>query len=137
MCASGTSRSSSVSTKRPTRVAHAPAFIKGVVNLRGTIAPIVDLRLRFGCSAAECDAFTVSVILNVQHRIVGVVVDSVSDVMELPPESIKPAPSIRSAIDASFVTGLGHVGDRMVILLDIERLITSPELGLVDATAAA
>lgn len=115
----------------PTRVANAPDFIKGVVNLRGTIVPIVDMRLKFGCSNAEYSSFTVVIILNLRHRIVGIVVDSVSDVMELPPESLKSAPEIDSVIDSGSVLGLGSLGDRMLILLDIERLMSAPDMGLV------
>jgi purine-binding chemotaxis protein CheW len=115
----------------PTRVANAPNFIKGVVNLRGTIVPIVDMRLKFNCSQAEYNTFTVVIILNLRNRIVGIVVDSVSDVMELPPESLKSAPEIDSVIDAGAVMGLGSLGDRMLILLDIERLMSGPEMGLV------
>ncbi len=115
----------------PTRVANAPAFIKGVVNLRGTIVPIVDMRLKFNCAKAEYNAFTVVIILNLRSRIVGIVVDSVSDVMELPPESLKAAPEIDSVIDSSAVVGLGSLGDRMLILLDIERLMSAPDMGLV------
>ena len=117
----------------PTRVANAPDFIKGVVNLRGTIVPIVDMRLKFNCSKAEYNAFTVVIILNLRSRIVGVVVDSVSDVMELPTESIKSAPEIDSVIDSGAVLGLGSLGDRMLILLDIERLMSTPDMGLVSA----
>jgi purine-binding chemotaxis protein CheW len=117
----------------PTRVANAPDFIKGVVNLRGTIVPIVDMRLKFNCSKAEYNAFTVVIILNLRSRIVGVVVDSVSDVMELPAESIKSAPEIDSVIDSGAVLGLGSLGDRMLILLDIERLMSTPDMGLVSA----
>jgi purine-binding chemotaxis protein CheW len=115
----------------PTRVANAPAFIKGVVNLRGTIVPIVDMRLKFNCSQSEYNSFTVVIVLNLRSRIVGIVVDSVSDVMELPPESLKAAPEIDSVIDSSAVLGLGSVGERMLILLDIEKLMSSPEMGLV------
>lgn len=115
----------------PTRVANAPSFIKGVMNLRGTIVPIVDLRLKFNCSKAEYNTFTVVIILNLRSRIVGVVVDSVSDVMELQPENLKSAPEIESAIDSSAVQGLGSLGDRMLILLDIERLMLTPDMGLV------
>jgi purine-binding chemotaxis protein CheW len=115
----------------PTRVANAPDFIKGVVNLRGTIVPIVDMRLKFSCSKAEYNAFTVVIILNLRSRIVGIVVDSVSDVMELPPESLKAAPDIDSVIDSGSVLGLGSLGDRMLILLDIERLMSAPDMGLV------
>ena len=115
----------------PTRVANAPDFLKGVVNLRGTIVPIVDMRLKFNCAKAEYNAFTVVIILNLRNRIVGIVVDSVSDVMELPPESLKPAPEIESVIDSGAVIGLGSLGDRMLILIDIERLMSTPDMGLV------
>lgn len=115
----------------PTRIANSPAFIKGVVNLRGTIVPIIDMRLKFNCSEAEYNSFTVVIILNLRNRIVGIVVDSVSDVLELPPESIKAAPDIESIIDAGCILGLGSVGDRMLILLDIERLMAGVDMGLV------
>lgn len=121
--------------ERPTRIANAPEFIKGVVNLRGTIVPIVDMRLKFNCAKAEYNAFTVVIILNLRNRIVGIVVDSVSDVMELPPESLKAAPEIDSVIDSSAVVGLGSVGDRMLILLDIERLMSSADMGLASVEA--
>lgn len=117
----------------PTRIANAPEFIKGVVNLRGTIVPIVDMRLKFGCASAEYNSFTVVIILNVRNRVVGMVVDSVSDVLELPLESIKPAPDIESVIDAGCVRGLGSLGERMLILLDIEALMINPDMGLVAA----
>ncbi|APW36661.1 chemotaxis protein CheW [Rhodoferax koreense] len=115
----------------PTRIANSPAFIKGVVNLRGTIVPIIDMRLKFNCSEAEYNSFTVVIILNLRNRIVGIVVDSVSDVLELPPESIKAAPDIESIIDAGCILGLGSVGERMLILLDIERLMSGVDMGLV------
>ena len=114
----------------PTRIANAPNFIKGVVNLRGTIVPIVDMRLKFNCAKAAYDAFTVVIILNLRNRIVGIVVDSVSDVMELPPESLKAAPDVDSVIDSGAVLGLGSLADRMLILLDIEKLMSGVEMGL-------
>ena len=119
--------------ENPTRIANAPAFLKGVVNLRGTIVPIIDMRLKFGCSSAEYNSFTVVIILNIRSRVVGIVVDSVSDVMELPADAIKPAPDIESVIDAGCIKGLGSLGDRMLILLDIETLMDSPDMGLVTA----
>ena len=119
------------SYEAPTRVANAPAFVKGVVNLRGVIVPILDLRLRLG-QVGEYNAFTVVIVLNVAGRIVGIVVDSVSDVLELSTDEIKPRPEVASAIDARFITGLGKLGDRMLILLDIESMIKSPAFGLVD-----
>lgn len=115
----------------PTRVADAPSFIKGVVNLRGTIVPIVDMRIKFNCAQAEYNSFTVVIVLNLRNRIVGIVVDSVSDVMELPAENIKPAPDLDSGIDSAAVLGLGALGDRMLILLDIERLMSASDMGLV------
>jgi purine-binding chemotaxis protein CheW len=118
----------------PTRIANAPSFIKGVVNLRGVIVPIVDLRLKLGCDSAEYNSFTVVIVLNVKGRVVGAVVDSVSDVLELPRDSIKPAPEMSSAVDASFITGIGSVNDRMLILMDIEALMASADMGLVSET---
>ncbi|WP_128003730.1 chemotaxis protein CheW, partial [Piscinibacter defluvii] len=85
------------SYEQPTRIANAPAFVKGVVNLRGVIVPVVDLRMKLGCPSAEYNTFTVVIVLNVRNRVVGAVVDSVSDVLELPPEAIKPAPEMASS----------------------------------------
>jgi purine-binding chemotaxis protein CheW len=114
----------------PTRIANAPNFIKGVVNLRGTIVPIVDMRLKFNCAKVEYNSFTVVIILNLHNRIVGIVVDSVSDVMELPAESLKAAPDVDSVIDSDSVLGLGSLGDRMLILLDIEKLMSGLDMEL-------
>ena len=119
-----------------TRLPSAPDFIKGVINLRGTIVPIVDLRVRFGClnanGEAEYNAFTVTIVLHIGQRTIGTVVDSVSDVVEIPAEAIRPAPEMKSAIDATYIRGLAHVGERMVILLDIESLLLSGDMGLVN-----
>ena len=127
------------SYEQPTRIANAPAFIKGVVNLRGVIVPIVDLRMKLGCAAAEYNTFTVVIVLNVKGRVVGAVVDSVSDVLELSSDTIKPAPELSSAVDSGFITGIGAVkngsGDdaceRMLILMDIEALMASADMGLI------
>lgn len=115
----------------PTRIANAPNFIKGVVNLRGTIIPIVDMRLKFNCEKVEYNSFTVVIILSLHNRIVGIVVDSVSDVMKLPADSLKATPDIDSSIGSDAVLGLGSLGDRMLILLDIERLMSGIDMGLV------
>lgn len=116
--------------EQPTRIANAPAFIKGVVNLRGTIVPIVDMRLKFNCAQADYNSFTVVIILNLRDRVVGIVVDSVSDVMELSAENIRSAPDVESAIDNGCILGLGSVGERMLILLDIEQLMSNADMGL-------
>ena len=121
------------SYEQPTRIANAPAFIKGVVNLRGVIVPIVDLRLKLGCESAEYNSFTVVIVLNVKGRVVGAVVDSVSDVLALDQDTIKPAPEMSSAVDTSFITGIGSVADRMLILMDIEGLMSSEEMGLINS----
>ncbi|MFN7726245.1 MAG: chemotaxis protein CheW [Rubrivivax sp.] len=120
----------------PTRIANSPPFIKGVVNLRGVIVPIVDMRVRFNMDDVQYNSFTVVIILNIAGRTVGMVVDSVSDVLELEGDHIKAAPEFNGAIDATFITGLGTVkqGDteRMLILMDIEALMKSPEMALMD-----
>ncbi len=118
--------------ENPTRIANAPHFLKGVMNLRGTIVPIVDLRLRFGCETVEYNGFTVSIVLHIGQRTIGTVVDSVSDVMEIAAEAIRPAPELNSAIDATYIRGLAQVGERMVILLDIESMLMSADMGLID-----
>ena len=114
----------------PTRIAHVPNFIKGVSNLRGTIVPIVDMRVRFDCPSAEFNSLTVVIILNLRERIVGIVVDSVSDVIELKAEQLRGAPDVDSAIDAHCIRGLGSVGERMLILLDIEKLMAGTDMAL-------
>ncbi|MFT7723354.1 MAG: chemotaxis protein CheW [Roseateles sp.] len=126
------------SYEAPTRIANAPDFIKGVVNLRGVIVPIVDLRLKLGCPSVEYNGFTVVIVLNVKNRVVGAVVDSVSDVLELSRDAIRPAPEMNAAsVDTSFITGIGAVGERMLILMDIEGLMSSADMGLMDAAIAA
>ena len=116
--------------EQPTRIANAPSFIKGVVNLRGVIVPIVDMRLKFGLGSAEYNDFTVVIILNLGVRVVGMVVDSVSDVMELSPDQISDTPEIDSVVDSSYITGLGTLNDRMLILIAIEKLMGTAEMAL-------
>lgn len=117
-----------------TTIANAPAFIKGVVNLRGTIVPIVDLRIKFGIGNVEYTPFTVVIILNISGRVVGIVVDSVSDVTMLRPDQIRAAPEFGATVDTKFIIGLGTLEERMLIVVDIERLMLSSEMALVDAT---
>lgn len=120
----------------PTRIANAPTFVKGVVNLRGVIVPIVDMRVRLNLADVQINSFTVVIVLNVGQRTVGIVVDSVSDVMELGDDQIKPAPEFNGAVDASHIIGLGTVAsgdtERMLILLDIEKMMLDAAMGLVD-----
>ena len=120
------------SYEAPTTIANAPPFLKGVVNLRGVIVPIVDMRIKFGLDKAEYNQFTVVIILNVAHRVVGMVVDSVSDVLQLTGEQIREAPQFGASLDAEYITGLGTVEERMLILIDIEKLMTSSDMALTD-----
>jgi purine-binding chemotaxis protein CheW len=122
--------------ENPTTIANTPDFIKGVINLRGTIVPIVDLRLKFNMTEARYDEFTVVIILSFARRVVGVVVDAVSDVTILTGPQIRPAPEFGGALDTKFITGLGTVGERMLILVDIEKLLTSRDMQLVADAAA-
>ena len=121
------------SYEEPTRIANSPHFIKGVVNLRGVIVPVVDLRIKLGCEKVEYNGFTVVIVLNVKGRVVGAVVDSVSDVLELPRDQIKPSPDMNSSVDTAFITGIASVGERMLILMDIEALMSSADMGLIDS----
>lgn len=120
-----------------TKIPDAPDFIKGVINLRGTIVPVVDLRIKFKLSKAEYNAFTVMIILNIAKRVVGIVVDGVSDVMQLGADQIRPPPDL-SAGDgnqaADFITGLGTFDNRMLILVDIEKLLRSQDMALLPVT---
>lgn len=115
-----------------TKIANTPDFIKGVINLRGTIVPIVDLRLRFNLGHADYNEFTVVIILNLGGRIVGIVVDGVSDVIALNAAQVRAVPDLVATIDTKYLVGLGTVEDRMLILVDIERLMTSQEMALMD-----
>ncbi len=115
-----------------TAIANSPAFIKGVINLRGAIVPIVDLRIKFNLPSVTYDPFTVVIILNVLNRIVGIVVDSVSDVLALTPNEIKPAPEFGGSFDTQYLMGLATVEERMLILVNIEQLMSSQEMALLN-----
>ena len=115
-----------------TTIANAPEFIKGVINLRGIIVPIVDLRIKFHLGRVEYDQFTVVIILNVANRVVGIVVDGVSDVIALGAEQLKPSPEFSSTMDTQYIMGLGTVDERMIIVMDIEKLLSSRDMELFD-----
>ena len=122
-----------------TRVPYSPDYILGVINLRGSIVPVVDLRVRFSLEKAEFDAATVVIVVHVAgtrgERIVGIVVDAVSDVYTVPSESIQPPPDVMGSVDHMFVVGLANLDNKLLIILDIERLVISSVLG--DDKAAA
>ncbi|MDZ4073766.1 MAG: chemotaxis protein CheW [Hylemonella sp.] len=118
------------SYEQPTRMANAPAYILGVMNLRGVIVPIIDMRIKFGMAEVKYDNFTVVIVLNIGTQVVGMVVDAVSDVIALTPEQQRPVPDFSAAIDSNHVLAIGSVQDRMLVLLDIEKVMGSADVGL-------
>jgi purine-binding chemotaxis protein CheW len=119
-----------------TKIANAPPFIKGVINLRGDIVPIVDLRIKFNVGQATYDEFTIVIVLHIGNRIVGIVVDGVSDVVSLSREQLRPPPDFGVAFNSRYLLGLATVNEQMIILVDINELISSDELELFDTAAA-
>ena len=115
-----------------TTIANAPEFIKGVINLRGIIVPVVDMRIKFKLGSVTYNETTVVIILNVANRVVGMVVDGVSDVTTLKADEIKPPPEFGSGLDTDICKGLGTVDERMIILVDIEKLMSSRDMELID-----
>lgn len=120
------------SYEEPLRIAATPAFIKGVINLRGVIVPIVDMRLKFKLEQVNYDSFTVVIVLNVGRHVIGMVVDGVSDVITLTPQQLRPVPEFNSVIQSDHLLAIGTVEGRMLILVDIERLMSSAAMGLVE-----
>lgn len=116
-----------------TRIANTPAFIKGVTNLRGVIVPIIDLRVKFLQENVTYNDNTVVIVLNFSQRVVGIVVDGVSDVLSLTNDQIRPAPEFAVTLSTEYLTGLGSLGERMLILVDIEKLLSSEEMALVES----
>jgi purine-binding chemotaxis protein CheW len=115
-----------------THIANAPEFIKGVINLRGVIVPIIDMRIKFKIGEPTYHEFTVVIIITVLGKIIGMVVDGVSDVVALAPEQIRPAPEMGAALDTGYITGLGTLNDQMLILVDIEKLMSSEEMQVME-----
>jgi purine-binding chemotaxis protein CheW len=119
-----------------TKIANAPDYIKGVINLRGIIVPIIDMRIKFNLGAPTYDQLTVVIILHIENRTVGLVVDSVSDVFTLTADQIKSPPTIGTSLDTDYLTGLAAIGDRMLILADVDKLITSSDIAHAESMAA-
>jgi len=127
----------SYNSQAVTRLANVPEFIRGVTNLRGFIVPILDMRMMLNLQSAPCNEQTAVVILNLDSHIVGIVVDGVSDVMTLRPEQISAAPQFHDVFASEFLTGIGTVGERMLILVDIARLLGNTEMALLEQHAPA
>ena len=122
------------SYEKPTRIAGTPEFIKGVINLRGVIVPIIDMRQKLQMQAANYDAFTVVIVLHIGHRVVGMVVDAVSDVITLQPEQLRPAPPVSAGLAGEHLLAIGALDERLLILVDIEKLMCGADIGLVEPT---
>ena len=118
----------------PTHIANSPEYMKGVVTLRGTIVPIIDMRIKLNLGVPTYDQFTVVIVLNIGHRVIGIVVDSVSDVTTLLPDQIRSAPEMRSAMGTDYITGIGTLGERMLILVDIEKQLADADIGLTESS---
>jgi purine-binding chemotaxis protein CheW len=118
------------SYEQPVHMVNSPSFIKGVINLRGVIVPIVDLRLKLSMPSAEYTDFTVVIILNIRGTVVGAVVDGVSDVVTLDAKVVRPAPQFESAIDARFILGLANLDERMLVVIDMDALLSTAEMGM-------
>jgi len=121
--------------EKVTAIPSAPDYLKGVVNLRGTIVPVIDMRIKFKLPDPSYDSFTVVVILKLSSRVIGIVVDAVSDVVRLAANDVKEAPRLGSVVDSTYLTGVATLDDRMVLLLDIEKFLSSGELDLLDGVA--
>ena len=120
-----------------TPIPKAPAFLKGIVNLRGTIVPVIDLRVKFGLDDPKYDSTTVMIVLRIGARVIGVVVDGVSDTLGISAQDVKPAPSMGALVDTSYLAGLVAKEGRMILLLDIERFLSGAELNLLAGVASA
>jgi len=115
-----------------THIPNAPPHVKGVMNLRGTVVPVVDLRTKFSMDAVEYTKFTVIIVVMVGDKIAGLVVDAVSDVLNIASSDVRPAPDLGARCDTRFISGVVSIGDKLAVLLDIDKLLTEEEV----ATAA-
>ena len=113
-----------------TPIPNTPAHIKGVINLRGTVVPVVDLRSKFSMQATEYSKFTVIIVVTVGQKVIGLVVDAVSDVLDIPAAEMRVAPDLGTHVDTRFISGMATIGERMTVLLDIERLLSEDDMGV-------
>lgn len=110
-----------------TKVPKAPPFVEGVINLRGKVIPIIDLRKRFGLASRDHDKNTRIIVINIHSMIVGFVVDSVSEVLRLPLNTVEPPPPVVAGLDSDYISGVGKLEDRLLIMLDLDRLLSNEE----------
>ncbi len=120
-----------------TPIPNTPPHIRGVMNLRGTVVPVVDLRIKFGREGRDYSKFTVIVVVKVGEKIVGLVVDAVSDVLDIPSSEIRPTPDLGGRTDTRFISGMAPTNDKLVVLLDIDRLLEDEEIATIGELASA
>ncbi len=120
-----------------THVPNAMTFMKGVINLRGSVVPVVDMRIKFTMSVREYDSFTVIIIVEVRGRMIGMIVDSVSDVVSIPVKSIQDTPHFSTKIETDFIMGIGQIEEKLVIILDVDRIMSSEEMAALDRERTA
>jgi purine-binding chemotaxis protein CheW len=121
--------------EKVTPIPAAPAYLKGIVNLRGVIVPVIDLRLKFSMAEARYDASTVMIVLRIAGRVIGIVVDAVSDVVRLAASDVKAAPQLGAVVDSAYIAGLATQDERMILLMDIEKFLSSAEMNLLARVA--
>ena len=117
-----------IRTMEITKVPKSPDFVEGVINLRGTVIPIIDLRRRFGLEPKKGDTDTRIIVIEINSMTVGFVVDSVSEVLRIPASTVEPAPAVVSGLDSDYISGVGKLQDRLLILLDLDKLLSSEEM---------
>lgn len=125
-----------IRTLEITKVPRSPAFVDGVINLRGKVIPIIDLRKRFGIETRAHDKNTRIIVIEVQAMIVGFVVDSVSEVLRIPSSTVEPPPSVVAGIDSEYISGVGKLNDRLLIMIDLDRLLSAEERQGLNTLAA-
>ncbi len=116
-----------------TPIPNTPNYIKGVMNLRGTIIPVVDLRAKLGMTEAEYNQFTVIIVVMVGTKVMGLIVDSVSDVLNIPKSDIQAAPDFGGDVDARFIQGMAKAGEKLVVLLDIDKVLNEEDLATAES----
>ena len=123
-----------IRTMEITKVPKAPAFVEGVINLRGLVIPIIDLRRRFGLAEKAGDSDTRIIVIEINGMSVGFVVDSVSEVLRIPANTVEPAPPVVAGVDSDYISGVGKLEDRLLILLDLDKLLSADDLESLGAS---
>lgn len=120
-----------IRTMEITKVPRAPEFVEGVINLRGKVIPIIDLHRRFGLDSKTHDKHTRIIVIEINNMIVGFVVDSVSEVLRIPASTVEPPPPVVAGLESEYISGVGKLQDRLLILLDLDRLLSNDDIGAI------